>query len=112
MIRDNKNYINYFFSSNISRPENPALTSFENDNIYNMIRNIEFRNVHSNFQDKLKEGIDKKRPSNNLFFWWDKSTNLYEMPDTDYKSLLGNKVTSYQIEKCRNIIKQRIDKET
>ena len=34
-MRDNDNYTNYGLRSNISPPQNPALTSFEND-IYDM----------------------------------------------------------------------------
>ena len=59
----------------MSPPQNLALTSFEND-IY---QNIEFRKVHNDFQDKLKEDINEIRSSKNLFVFADKSTNLYEM---------------------------------
>ena len=54
MMRDNNNYTNHGLRSNISTPQNPALTSFEND-IYGMVRNIQFRKVRNDFQDKLKE---------------------------------------------------------
>ena len=47
MMPNNDNYTNYCLRSNVSPPQNPALTTFEND-IYNMVRNIEFRKVHSN----------------------------------------------------------------
>ena len=54
MICNSDNYTNYGLKSNISLLQNPALTYFESK-IYDMVRNIEFRKVHSDFQDKLKE---------------------------------------------------------
>ena len=43
-------------------PQNRALTSVEN-NIYDMVRNMELRDVRSDFQDKLKEDINETRSS-------------------------------------------------
>ena len=43
-----------------------------------MTRNIEFRNVRNDRQDKLKEGINEILSSKNLFNFADKSTNLYK----------------------------------
>ena len=54
MMRNDDNYTNYGFRSNISPSQNPALTSFKVD-IYDMVRNIEFRKVRNDFQGKLKE---------------------------------------------------------
>ena len=62
MMSDNDNYRNYGLRSNIPPPQNPALTSFKND-IYNMERNIEFRKVLNDFQDKLKKDIREIRSS-------------------------------------------------
>ena len=75
MMRDNNNYTNYGLRSNISPPQNPELTSFEND-IYDMARKIEFRKVRNGFQDQLKEDINEIRSSKNLFLFADKSPNL------------------------------------
>ena len=72
------NYTNYGLRSNISPSQDPALTSFEND-IYDMVRNLDFRKARNDFQDKLKEDINEIRSSKNLFVFADKSTNLYEM---------------------------------
>ena len=76
MMHDKDDYANFGLRSNISPTQNPALTSFEND-IYDMVRNIEFIKVHNDFQDKLKEDINGIRSSKNLFVFADKSTNLY-----------------------------------
>ena len=91
MMRDN-NYTNYDLKRNVSPSQNTALTSFEND-IYDMLRNTEFRNVRSDFQDRLREDINKIFLQK-LIFFADRSTNLYEMSDTDYNSLLGNNITT------------------
>ena len=87
------NYTNYGLRSNISPPQNPALTSFEND-IYDIVKNIEFRNVRNNFQGKLKEDINRISFSKNLFVFADKSTNLYKMSDADYNRILSSNITS------------------
>ena len=51
------------------------------------------------------------RSSINLFVFADKSTNLYEISDTDYNRLLGNNITS-NYKKYENGVKHKIDKET
>ena len=110
MMHNNDNYTNYALRSNISPLQNQALTSFEND-IYDMVRNIEFRNVCNNFQDKLEEDINKIHSSKNLFVFVNKSTNLYKMSHTDYNRLLCNIITS-NYRKCKNGVNHKIDKET
>ena len=110
MIRNSDNYTNYGLRSNILPPQNPASISFEND-IYDMVRNIKFRIVHNNFQDKLKEDINEIRYSKNLFVFADMSTNLYEMSDKDYNRLLSSNITS-NCRKCENDVKHKLDKET
>ena len=55
MMRDNDNYRNYGLRSNVTPLQNPALTS------HDMVRNIKFRNVCNDFQDILKEDINKIR---------------------------------------------------
>ena len=74
-------------------------------------RNIEFRKVRNDFQDKLKEYINEIRSSKNLSGFSDKSANLYEMSDTGYNRLLSNNITS-NYRKCEKGVKHKIDKET
>ena len=76
-----------------------------------MVRNIEFRKVYNDFQDKLKEDINEICSSKNLFVFVDKSANLSKMSDTDYNRLLSNNITS-NYRKCENDVKYKIDKET
>ena len=58
VICDNDNYTNYELRSRMSPLQNLALTLFEND-VYTMIRNIEFKNVRNN--------ASEIRSSKNLF---------------------------------------------
>ena len=76
-----------------------------------MIRNIEFRKVRNYFQDKPKEDINEIRSPENLFVFVDKSANLHQMSDTDYKRPLGNNITS-TYRKSENGVEHKIDKET
>ena len=86
-MHDNDNCTNYGLRNIISPSQNSPLTSVEN-NIYDMVRNMELRQVRSDFQDKLKEDINEVRSSKNLFVFVDKLTNLYELWDTDHNRLL------------------------
>ena len=49
---------NFGFKSRKCPPQNEDLNDFEAD-VYNMIKNIEFRNVRDDFQDQLQEDIKK-----------------------------------------------------
>ena len=89
-MSDNDNYTNKAWKA-ITPSQNPAWTSLEN-NIYGMVRNIEFRNVRNDFQDKPKEDIDEIRSFIRLFVFATKSANLYEISDTDCNGFLGNKM--------------------
>ena len=93
MMRNNDNYTNFALISNISPTQNPALTSFENE-IYSMVKNVEFMKDCYDFQDKLKEDTNELRSSKNLYVLADKLANLYKMSDTDHNRLLDNNITS------------------
>ena len=65
-------------------PQNEYLNAFEND-MYEMIRNIEFINVRNEFQDKLKQDLENIQSLKNILAFADKSTNLYELPKESYE---------------------------
>ena len=109
MMRNNDSHTNYCLRSNILPSQNPALTSFEND-IYDILRSIEFRKVCNDFQDKLKEDINEICSSKNLFVFAAKS-NQYKMSDTDYNRRLSDSIPS-NYRKCENSVKHKTDKET
>ena len=57
-----------------------------------MISNINFQSVKDIFQKKLKEEIPKIKQSPNVFVFADKTSNIYEMPQQQYKKLLYDNV--------------------
>ena len=58
-----------------------------------MVRPIEFKSVRNDLQSTLREDLNKIKSSRNLLLFADKTTNLYEMPTDQYKTLLNNNIT-------------------
>ena len=58
-----------------------------------MIPNIKFRFVKDAFQKKLKGDIPKIKQLSNAFLFADKRSNIYEMPEEQYKKVLHDNVT-------------------
>ena len=52
-----------------------------------MIKNVEFRQISNSFQAKLKNDIDHIKKSNKIFVFADKSRNIYEVEQEEYKKL-------------------------
>ena len=68
--------VNSFGFKFLAKPsQNEHLKAFEDD-IYDMIRKIEFTNVRNDFQKKLQSDVQSIQSSNKLFVFADKSTNL------------------------------------
>ena len=63
------------------------------DDMYQMIRKIEFTNVGSDFQKKLQSDVQSIQSSNKLFVFADKSTNLCELTGDHYEKFLHNNIT-------------------
>ena len=80
---DSRQFDNFGFKTSAAPPQNEYLNAFEND-IYEMIRNIEFINVRNEFQDKLKQDLENMQSSKNILAFADKSTNLYELSKESY----------------------------
>ena len=108
-MRNNDNYTNFALISNISPTQNPALTSFENE-IYSMVKNIEFMKDRYDFQDKLKEDTNELRSSKNLYVLAGKLANLYKMSDTDHNRLLDNTSPAI-IEKSKTVQSKKLKKD-
>ena len=85
----NINYkeILYEFKSDRIPPQHDGLSAFEED-LYNMVKNIKFKNVRSNFQSRLTNDVTKINKSPNLFVLADKTNNLYKLSVDSYKKLL------------------------
>lgn len=101
--------LNFGFKSIATPPVNQYLTEFENDP-YELVKNLEFRNVNNDFLNKLKEDIKAIQTSNNLFISADKTNNLYEISTTEYEKLLRENITK-SYEKFDNSVKNNINKE-
>ena len=100
---------NFGFKSNHSPPQNKHLKPPEND-LYDMIRSIEFKPVKSQFLKKLKDDVSEIKNSQNLYVFADKTTNIYKMEKEDYGKLLKDNISkSYKKSSCD--VKKDIDKE-
>ena len=69
------------------------IDNFESD-LYDMIRSIEFRNQHDEFQDQLRQDIKKINSSTKAFIPADKTANFYEVDKTAHDKLLMDNLTS------------------
>ena len=97
------------FASSLTLPQCDSLIPFEND-MYEMIRNIKFREGLNTSQQVLKGDVKNIQSSPNMFVSADKTSNMYEMPRDQYAKLLHDNITkSYQ--KSDPTIKQNIDRE-
>ena len=56
-------------------PHDDDLSNFESD-LYDMIKNVEFRNQHNKFQNQLQQDIRKNNSSTKAFIPADKTTNF------------------------------------
>ena len=83
---------NYGFKSNYAPPKSEYLNAFEED-VYEMVRNIEFTNCRSPFLKSLNDEVKSIKKSPNLFISADKTSNIYEMKVEHYKKLLQENVT-------------------
>ena len=93
---DSRQFDNFGFKTSATPPQNEYLNAFEND-MYEMIRNIEFINVRNEFQDKLKQDLENIQSSKNILAFADKSTNLYELSKESYEKLLHDNITQTYI---------------
>ena len=83
---------NFGFKSRTVPPQNAQLTAFEND-MYELVRSITFKNHDNEFQQKLKQDVREIRSSSDLLIPADKTTNLYDIPTERYLKLLNDNIT-------------------
>jgi len=84
---------NFGFKSRKCPPQNEDLNNFETD-VYEMIKNIEFRQIRDDFQDHLQQDIRKINNSTKTFIPADKTTNYYEVDKASHDKLLKDNITS------------------
>ena len=100
----------YGFKSKKCEPQVDDLSSFEAD-LFNMIKNIRYRNTQNHFQDKLRDYIHMITSSTKASIPADKKTNYAQLDKDLYKKLLADSITpSYR--KAEDEIIHNINKET
>ena len=68
------------------------LNAFDN-NLYDMVRNIEFKNVKSSFQHQLQNDVKRIKQEPKLLIPTDKTNNLYRLTTDEYKKLLTENIS-------------------
>ena len=70
-----------------------GLKKFEED-MWKLVRNIEFRYFSNDLQTKMKADLQNIRQSGKVVVAADKSNNLYKLDKKDYDKLISNSITS------------------
>ena len=91
----------YGFKSRICPQSVDELNKFEED-LMLIINNINSRNVHNKFQEKLKHDITEIRNSNQVVVPADKTRNLYKIEKEDYNNFLSENVMKTYKKSNRN----------
>ena len=81
------------FKSEATPPQHDGLKYFEQD-LYDMIRRIQFRPVKSSFQSQLLADVKTIRNSTNVIVQADKTINLYRMSVAEYSKLLNDNIAA------------------
>ena len=97
------------FKSQATPPQNKHLNAFEDD-MYEMVRSIEFRHLSDEFQKQLTADIKKINETKSLIIPADKTTNMYSMSVDDYQKLLTENISS-TYKKCDDAIVKSINTE-
>ena len=58
-----------------------------------MVKNIQFRKIDYNFQQKVKDDIKDMKSINKVFVPTDKSRNIYKLENEQYSKLLRESIT-------------------
>ena len=83
----------YGFNTTNPAPQLKELKMFEED-LFAMVKNIQFRPVHNNFQSELKETIKDIQQHEEIIVKADKTRNLYKLTVAEYKKLLDQNITT------------------
>ena len=98
---------NYGFKSSKSPPSHKALEAFEDD-LFEMIRTIEFRDYINPFQKQMSSDIKQIMSSEAVFVPADKTTNMYKLSRESYDKLLHDNITA-EYKKANDEAKKSID---
>ena len=83
---------NFVFKSVKAPPKNKQLNAFEND-LYYMVRNIEFKNVKSLLQHQLQNETKWIKQDPKILIPADKTNNLYRLTTDEYNKLLTENIS-------------------
>ena len=83
----------YGFKTDITPPQHDDLKLFEQD-MFNMVRDIQFKPVSNSFQSLLSTDAKKIYNTPNVIVPADKTSNFYKMEASNYKKLLLDNVSS------------------
>ena len=78
---------NFAFKSVLTPPKKEHLKTFEED-LYDLVRNIEFNRANTVFQNQLNKHINMINKNPLLFIPANKSNNLYKVNKDTYSKLL------------------------
>ena len=102
-VNDNNSDDKYGFKSQKNPPSIKHLEKFEED-LFNMIKEIKFRNNSDEFQTQLMRDVKSIRNSKQILVKADKSKYLYKVEPSNYKSMLLNKITNdYKLDTLNTI---------
>ena len=85
-------FINLGFNSVKTLPKNEHLNALGND-LYDMVQNIEFKNVKSSFQYQLQNDVKRIKQDPKLLIAADKTNNLYRLIADEYNILLTENIS-------------------
>ena len=97
------------FKSPNSPPQNQHLNAFEHD-LYDMVRNTEFKYTPNKFQQQLRNDTKLIRQNDRVIVPADKTNNMYKISVSEYNKLLTENITkSYK--KAESSTMKSINKE-
>ena len=91
-INETTTATNIRFISVKTPPKNEHLSAFEND-LYDLVRNIEFTRINTAFENRLNKDINLINNDLLLFIPAEKTNNLYKLNNDKYKKLLQDNIT-------------------
>ena len=68
------------------------MAQFQNDLLL-LVNNVEFKKIHNDFQESLRDDIKEIKASNKRLVSADKSGNIYKIEKDEYKKLLRDNIT-------------------
>ena len=80
------------FNTSRAAPIIPELKALE-DNLFNLVKNIEFREQTNAFQNKLKNDAKDIRNEERILLKADKTTNFYKMDKAEYEEYMHRNIT-------------------